>query len=141
TLIGGPSVMLEGKLEDLRMIDAVIVNNVGAQTKLSSVNKEGVKIPLKVGDRMELNDHKASVVGICQVSRTFQSQPVIYTTYDRATSFVPAQRKLLAFIIAHSAPGVDPEELCNRITSITGFAAYTSSQLEWVTVKYYIKYT
>ncbi len=30
-----------------------------------------------------------SPCGICQVSRTFQSQPVIYTTYEKATYFVP----------------------------------------------------
>src|ERR1700722_12779356 len=33
TLIGGPPIMLEGKLEDLRMEDAIIVDKVGAETK------------------------------------------------------------------------------------------------------------
>ena len=141
TLIGGPPIMVEGKMEDLRIDGAVIVDKVGAESKLASYSKDYGKIPLRVGDVMELNDNRAIVVGICSVSRTFQSQPVVYTTYDRATSFVPAQRKLLSFILAHSKPGVDPKELCRKITSITGFAAYTVEEIDHLTLNYYIKYT
>lgn len=142
TLIGGPPIMREGKIVDLRKPDAIIVDYVGATTKLSTKPEDGgPSIPLRVGDRMELNDHRAYVVGICEVSRTFQSQPVIYTTYDRATTFVPAQRKLLSFIIAHSEPGTDPEEVCKRIYEQTGLKAYTKRQLELLTIAYYVKYT
>jgi putative ABC transport system permease protein len=128
TLIGGPPIMLEGKITDLRLDDAVIVNQVGAKQKLGFV---------KVGDTMELNDHRALVVGICDVSRTFQSQPVVYTTYDRATTFVPGQRKLLSFIIAKADPKITPEEACLKIRSQTGLAAYTPKQLKNLTLKYY----
>lgn len=140
TFIGEPPIMLQGKIEDLRMDDAVIVNKVGAETKLASyVN--GVRVPLKVGDTMELNDHRAVVVGICDVSRTFQSQPVIYTTYDRATYFVPSQRKLLSFILAGPKPGVPVEEVAQRIQAQTKLVAYTPSQLESLTLWYYVKFT
>lgn len=141
SLIGMPPVMLEGKWENLRMEDAVIVNDVGVATKLASPSKTGELIPLRIGDTMELNDHRAYVAGICQVSRTFQSQPVVYTTYNRATTFVPAQRKLLSFILAHSKPGEDPETVCLRIKAQTGLAAYTPEQLKALTLRYYIRYT
>lgn len=139
--IGGPPEMLEGSLTDLRIPDAVIVNDVGAKTKLASRGENGELIPLMPRDRMELNDNRAFVVGICRVSRTFQSQPVLYTTYGRATSFVPSQRKLLSFILAKSLPGVDPAELCHKITSQTGLAAYTPAQLKRLTLNYYIQNT
>lgn len=141
TLIGQPPILLEGKIEDLRRDDAIIVNDVGATTKLATTNKEGKTIPLKVGDTMELNDHRGYVVGICSVSRTFQSQPVIYTTYGRATIFVPAQRKLLSFILGQSKPGEDVEEVCKRITAQTGLAAYSSRAVKLQTLNYYIRYT
>ena len=140
TLIGGPPVMVQGKIQDLRMDCAVIVDQVGSRTKLAS-HKDGKTFPLQVGETMELNDNRAYVCGICQVSRTFQSQPVIYTTYNRATSFVPSQRKLLSFIVAHSAKGLDPEEVCRQISSQTGFAAYTQYGLKKLTVEYYARYT
>lgn len=136
TFIGAPPTMLKGDIKDLRIDGGVIVDKVGAETKLASHS-----IPLQIGDVMELNDNRAVVVGICSVSRTFQSQPVIYTTYGRATKFVPAQRKLLSFIIAKSRPGIDPQEVCRSITSITGFSAYTSTNLKYHTLLYYIKYT
>jgi putative ABC transport system permease protein len=136
TFMGAPPIMLQGSVEDLRIDGGVIVDKVGAESKLAHNG-----IPLQVGDVLELNDHRAVVVGVCSVSRTFQSQPVLYTTYDRATSFVPSQRKLLSFIIAHQAPGLDAEKVCQNITSITGFSAYTSNQLKFLNLKYYMKYT
>lgn len=141
TLIGAPPIMVEGKVENLRMNDAVIVSEVGAQTKLASHTPSGEVIPLRVGDTMELNDHRAYVAGLCRVSRTFQSQPVVYTTFERATLFVPAQRKLLSFIIAHSKPGIPPEQVCQNITAQTGLHAYTPEQLKGHTINYYIRYT
>jgi putative ABC transport system permease protein len=141
TLIGAPPVMLQGKPEDLRIDGAVIVDAVGASSKLSSYSKEYGKVPLQVGDRMELNDNRAIVTGICSVSRTFQSQPVLYTTYSRATTFVPAQRKLLSFVLAHSKQGYDPKEVCRNITSATGFAAYTKQEIQHLNLIYYMKYT
>ena len=63
------------------------------------MKEDGTTVPLKVGDTLELNDHRAVVVGICRVSRTFQSQPVVYTTYTRATTFAPRERKLLSFVL------------------------------------------
>lgn len=141
SLIGGPPVMLKGSIEDLRMQDAVIVNQVGAESKLAIEDSHGNRIPLQVGDVMELNDHRAYVSGICDVSRTFQSQPIIYTTYSRATFFVPSQRKLLSFILVKNLPEIDPEELCQRITEQTGLIALTQRQLQLLTLNYYIKNT
>jgi putative ABC transport system permease protein len=65
----------------------------------------------------------------------------VYTTYRRATTFVPSQRKLLSFIVAKADPGLDPEEVCRRITDQTKLAAYTPQQLKNRTLLYYIRYT
>ena len=141
TLIGGPPTMLEGRLEDLRRAEGVIVDDVGASEKLAKRGPDGKDVPLKVGDTLELNDHRAVVVGICSVSRTFQSQPVVYTTYNRATSFAPRERKLLSFVLVKAAKGVDPSDLCRRIEASTGLAAYTGAQFKRMTVEYFMKNT
>src|SRR6059058_3418624 len=116
TLIGGPPTMIEGTLADLRRSEAVIVDDVGAAGKLAKVSDDGKTTPIKIGDTLELNDHRAVVVGICRVSRTFQSQPVVYTTYSRATLFAPRERKLLSFVLVKAKNQVDQKELCDRIT-------------------------
>jgi putative ABC transport system permease protein len=144
TLAGGPPEMIEGSLESLRMADAVIVDRTGANGKFSKPNPndpKGPPIPLKVGDDLELNDHRAIVVGICGVSRTFQSQPVLYTTYSRAIQFAPQERKLLSFVLVKAKPGVDHKELCDRIVGATGLAAHTRDSFRWLTMGYYMKYT
>lgn len=141
TLIGGPSVILEGELSNLRHNDAIIVDDVGADGKLAKVAPDGRRIPLRIGDTMELNDHRAIVAGICRVTRTFQSQPVVYTTYSRATVFAPRERKLMSFVLVKAKPGYDLSELCQRIRKTTGLAAYTKDEIKTITVRYYMKYT
>lgn len=143
TLIGGPPTMVEGSLADLRRSEGVIVDAVGAAGKLAKppLKPGDPPIPIKVGDTLELNDHRAVVVGICNVSRTFQSQPVIYTTYNRATTFAPRERKLLSFILVEASEGVDPKALCARISQETELAAYTGSEFKSLTVNYFLKYT
>lgn len=138
TLIGGPPRMVQGSLEGIRFPDGIIVDQNGANTKLASSDS---RIPLHIGDVLELNDHRAYVTGICSVSRTFQSQPMIYTTYSRATTFIPAERKLLSFILAQSAPGRDPSQVCEEIYAQTGLKAYTSEGLCRLTIGYYMRNT
>jgi len=143
TLTGGPPLMLAGRLEDLRQADAVIVDAIGASTRLAKppLQPGGAPRPLVVGDTMELNDKRGVVVGISQNTRSFQSQPTVYTTYSRATTYAPRERKLLTFILVNAQPGEDLQELCNRISRVSGLAAYTRDQFKWKTVTYFIENT
>ena len=47
-----------------------------------------------------MNDHRAIIVGVCVATPTFQSNPVVYTTYARAKSFAPQERKILSYVLA-----------------------------------------
>ncbi len=143
TLIGAPPQILEGKLENLRRSDGVIVDIDGATEKLSkpATTPNGKKIPIKVGDTLELNDHRAIVVGIAKVTRTFQSQPVIYTTYSRAKSYAPRERKLLSFVLVKAKQGQNLTELTKRIKETTGLSAYTNQEFKDLTFQYIMKNT
>jgi putative ABC transport system permease protein len=141
TLIGGPHTMLEGKVEYLRFPQAIIVDRVGAGDKLALGWGKNEKKALAVGDILELNDLRAKVVGICSLTRTFQSQPVVYTTYKRALEYSPYQRKLLSFVLAYPQTDVDPKKLCATIKKLTNLAAYTTYEFKKKTVMYYLKNT
>jgi putative ABC transport system permease protein len=119
----------------------VIVDEVGANGRLAKVLPDGREVPLKIGDTMELNDRRATVVGICRNTRTFQSQPVVYTTYSRATLFAPRERKMLSFVLAEAKPGEDPKAVCRRIEQVTGLTALTRDEFKWKTMKYFLRYT
>ncbi len=150
TLIGGPPVMVEGDLADLRRSDGVILDEVSAKTRLATWSSYGpdgkpaegaTRVPMAVGDTLQINDRRAVVVGLCRVSRTFQSQPVIYTTYSRALGFAPPERKQLSLILTEAAEDVEPVALAQRITDTTSLRARTAWQMSWDTVMYYAKNT
>jgi putative ABC transport system permease protein len=140
TLIGGPPKMLAGQLSDLRQAYAVIVDEAGARGKLARKGPGGRRIPLQVGDSLELNDNRCIVVGICRVTQTFQNIPVIYMTYSRATLVAPAQRKMLSFVLAKVKPGEDVQAVCARIRAL-GLKAYTPTEFKKLTFWYFLKYT
>jgi putative ABC transport system permease protein len=141
TLIGAPPKMLKGQLADLRQADSIIVDQIGATGKLARKQLDGRRIPLKLGDTLELNDHRCVVVGICRITQTFQSNPVIYTTYSRATTIAPQERKLLSFVIAKAKPGEDLKVLSSRIHKSTGLNAYTPGDFKKLTFWYFLRYT
>ena len=143
TLIGGPPVMIEGKIDNLRHSDSVIVDIDGARDKLgkpSPISGEA-RIPLQIGDTLEINDRRAIVAGIAKVTRTFQSPPVIYTTYSRAKSYAPKERKLLSFILVKAKKGQNTTELTRRIRTATGLAAYTQAEFQELTYEYFMHNT
>jgi putative ABC transport system permease protein len=141
TLIGGPPIMLVGQLADLRQADSIIVDEAGARGKLAKRLPDGRRVPLKLGDTLELNDHRCVVVGICRITQTFQNIPVIYTTYSHATTIAPQERKLLSFVIAKAKPGAGLREVCARIRTNTRLSAYTPGEFKKLTFWYFLKYT
>ncbi|HQS83776.1 MAG: ABC transporter permease [Alphaproteobacteria bacterium 16-39-46] len=143
TFIGAPAVLLQGHINDLHQSDSIIVNQEGALDKLATPPRHpgDPKTPLQIGQRLELNDHRAIVVGIAKTSRTFQSQPIIFTTFERAIQFSPPQRQTLTFILVKAKEGENLQTLCDRIHRQTGLSAYTKEQFKDLTIKYYLKYT
>ena len=141
TLIGGPADMAAGSLADLRQSESIIVDADGAATRLARRNPDGSTRPLAIGDVVELNDHRATVVGLSRLAATFQSQPVVHTTYARAKAFVPAERKLLTFILVKVRAGDDPAAVAARIQAATGLAAYSWDAFREKTVRYFLKNT
>jgi putative ABC transport system permease protein len=150
TLIGGPPKMVEGELADLRVADGVILDRVSAETRLarwSAYDERGepapgaTRVPMRVGDTLQINDRRAVVVGLCEVRRAFQSQPMIYTTYSRALGYAPPERKQMSLILAKGEDGVPPEPLAERITATTALRARSTDRMRWDTILYYLKNT
>jgi putative ABC transport system permease protein len=142
TFIGAPHTMIEGNIINLRTPNSIIIDTIGAEDKLAQYQGPGKpKRPLRVGDTIELNDRRALVVGICKSTRTFTTNPIIYTTFDRALYYAPFERKRLAFILATANNTISPEKLCKKINTITGLQAYTRKEFEQKTINYYLKST
>ena len=134
TLVGAPEGVFMGSIADLRKPDAVIIDDAGYKRIWPGE-------PFRLGRVFEMNDRRAVIVGITKASRTFQSFPILYTRYSQAVTFAPPERKVLSFVLADAAPGLDPEEVCRRIEAQTGLQALTRNQFLWKTVTYYLQKT
>lgn len=134
TLVGAPRDMVLGTLADLRRPDSVILDEAGFQFLWPGE-------PYQLGKTLQMNDRRAVVVGICKASPTFQTMPIMYSRYSQAVLYAPPERKLLSFVIGHSAPGTSPEEVCRRIEAQTGLQALTTEAFTWKTIDYYLKFT
>jgi len=133
-LVGAPDQMLIGDIRDLWQPDAVIMDDRGYRSMWPGET-------LRVGRVFEMNDRRAVLVGICRVSQSFQTFPIVYTTYRRAVRFNPPERKMLTFILAQPEPNAGVHDVCERIGRQTGLKAATRNAFLWQTIRYYLGQT
>src|SRR5258705_419293 len=134
TLTGAPRKMILGSWERLREPDSVVIDQAGYVLLFPDE-------PLQLNRTLELNDHKATIVGISDASAPFLSWPVIHTRYSQAVNFVGRERTQLSYVLVRPQSGVDVKELCHRIEARTGLRACTSDQFRWDCVLYYLRNT
>jgi putative ABC transport system permease protein len=121
SLAGAPVRMREGRLEDVRLPHAVIIDDLA----LKRLSPDPTN-PIKIGDTFEINDQEARVVGIAEAMTSFTGGPYVWTTYSRAMQYAPSQRKMLSAVIASPRPGVTPEAAAEEIEAKTGLRAWVN---------------
>lgn len=136
SLAGAPVHILAGKLGDLQIADAVLVDEAGFHQMWPGE-------PLRTGKVLEMNQRRAVVVGVYRSSQTFMTLPVIYTRFSQATLFVPPPPtgRLTPFVLAKVQPGVAPEEVTRRIEMQTNLKALTDEGFAKLTMSYYLQHT
>jgi putative ABC transport system permease protein len=146
SLAGAPARMVEGNLEDLRLPNTVVIDELATQRLSSNPGDPSKRI--KIGDRFEINDVEARVVGICQAMRSFTGGPYIWTTYERALQYTPQSRKMLTAVIAAPIEGMTSDEAAAAIEKETGLRAYVNrdfgddpKDFNTATVWWYVKNT
>ena len=131
SMVGQPPEMLEGRLEDLRIPDAVVVDEMGRK-QLNGVD---------IGDVIRLQDRRAVVVGICRAKRGLLSKPLLYTTFDNATQYVPLGRERVSYVLTKVKPDQDVAEVCAAINRLPDLWAFTAGEMRWQSMKYILTET
>ncbi len=129
-----PRRMILGNIESLRDPDAVLIDQAGYHFLFPYQ-------PLELGKTLEMNDHRAKIVGIVDASPPFTSFPVLYTRYSQALNYVGRERKLLSFVLVKAAPGISRGSLTQQIQTATDLKAVTSDAFGWMTIVYYLRNT
>lgn len=134
TLTGVAPRLVLGSVEDLKQPDAMIIDRAGFQFMWPG-EEPGL------GKVIELNDHRAVIVGISDASAPFTTYPIVYTKYSNARNYVGRTRKQMSFVLVHARPDVDTHQLAQRITAETGLKALTWRDFTWATIGYYLRRT
>ena len=136
TLVGRPPVILSGRLEDLRLPNTVMIDEL-AVARLSATRSQ----KLGIGDTFEINDREARIVGICKTDRHFFGYPYVFTTYDEALQFAPKTRKMLSMVLAEPAHGWTAAQAARAIEKETQLKAYTEAEFKSATVQWFFRNT
>jgi putative ABC transport system permease protein len=139
TLIGAPAVMIEGKVRDLRREGGIIVDVYSAHGALATPLPDGTKRPLKIGDELEIDNHRAVVVGICKITQGFYPQPIIFTACSQFRRFTSFAINYLGFIAAKSKPGADVRQVCTSLSAYPGMRALTREQFKQRIIKTFLE--
>lgn len=134
TLIGVAPRMVLGSVANLKQPDAMIIDKAGFEFLWP-----GEKLAL--GKVIELNDHRAVIVGISDASAPFTTFPVVYTKYSNAMNYIGRTRKQMSFVLVRARSGEEPGALAKRITAETGLKALTWRDFTFATISHYLKRT
>jgi len=134
TLTGVTPRLALGSIENLKQPDAMIIDRAGFQFMWPG------EAP-GLGKVLELNDHRAVIVGISDASAPFTTYPIVYAKYSSALNYIGRTRKQMSFVLVHARPSVDPHVLAQRISAETGLKALTWNDFALATIGYYLKRT
>jgi len=134
TLIGLPKHMIIGGKDKLDMPDTVLIDDFGVRNLFASQE-------IAVGQRLELNDKRAVIVGIADVIPSFSTPVTLYTRYSNAMNFVPGTRNRMSFVLVGIAKGESPESVAARIEKETGLKAKTRAEFARAGVNFIIENT
>jgi len=105
--LGEPWNIVEGSVLDVKLEDGVIVDDLYKE-------KLGVR---KIGDRAEIGEHRARVVGFTHGIRSFTTSPFVYTSFKNSLNYTrpEAREDQLAYILVKVAPGFTPDEVLKNL--------------------------
>lgn len=119
--LGEPWNVVEGSAMDVKQEDSVLVDELYRE-------KLGV---WSIGDRVEIGDRRARVVGLTRGIRSFTTPPFVYTSFKNSLDYTnPASSEdSTAYVLVKAASDVSPEALKQRLVQrLTDVDVYTTAE-------------
>jgi putative ABC transport system permease protein len=118
TLFGRPE-LYAGKIEDIYAENGFIVVNDAEFRKLENP---------KIGTEFELNDNRGVVVGLARVNSSgLFGVPTLYTTYNRAITYIPSTRFTTSYILVEPKNSSDIPYIKQQVQKL-GYLALTDDE-------------
>jgi putative ABC transport system permease protein len=129
--LGEPWNVVQGSLADLKQEDSVVVDELYRE-------KLGVQ---KIGDRVEIGDHRARVAGFTRGIRSFTTSPFVYATFKSSLDYTnpSSSENSTAYILVKAGAGVSPKELQERLRArLADVDVYTTAEFSRKTRFYWM---
>jgi putative ABC transport system permease protein len=129
--LGEPWNLVQGNVWDLTEEDGVLVDEVYKE-------KLGVD---KVGDRVEIGDHRARVVGFTRGIRSFTTSPFVYAKFKNSLDYTKRESRegSTAYVLVKAAAGIEPQVLRDRLRQrLTDVDVYTTAEFSQKTRFYWM---
>jgi putative ABC transport system permease protein len=121
--------LVEGRAEDLKSPDAVILDELYKQ-------KWGVT---RVGEVFEIGGYRARVVGFTRGIRSFTTSPYVFTTFKNAQNYAALREDQTMFILVKVAPGADVQRVRRELLDhVTDVEVFTTAQFSRMTTFYWM---
>lgn len=121
--------LVEGRVEDLKSPDAVILDELYQQ-------KLGVT---RVGEVFEIGGYRARVVGFTRGIRSFTTSPYVFTSFKNAQDFTGLREDQTLFILVKVAPGANREQVRRELLAhVTDVNVLTSTKFSRMTTFYWM---
>ena len=128
--MGGAWNVVEGNLADLKTPDAIFVDKLYAEKKLSVS---------RIGQVIEINKRRARVVGFTKGIRIFTSQPAVFTSFKNAQSFLNMREDEMFYIVVKAKEGKNLDELKKEISAkLENVEVLTRAELVYRQVLYWV---
>jgi putative ABC transport system permease protein len=99
--MGEPWNLTQGKIEDLRQPDSIIIDELYAE-------KLGVK---NIGQTVEIRGNKAKIVGFTRGIRTFTTSPAVFCSFKNAQNYFGLNENQTLYVLVKAKQGVDLQQL------------------------------
>lgn len=127
--LGGPWNLVAGSVTDLKGADTVIIDEIYR-------DKLGVT---RLGQTVEINDHRARVVGLTRDIRSFTTNPRVFTSFKNALNYTRMSEDETTYVLVKAAQGADLQTLKREIVAhVAGVEAYTTPEFSRKTQIYWM---
>lgn len=127
--MGAPWNIVEGRIEDLRGQDTVIIDDLYKK-------KLGVS---RIGDTLELNGKRARVVGFTHGIRSFTTAPYVFTSFKNAQTYMRLRENETIFILVRTRPGANLAAVkAGLLATVPGVEVFTRAEMLARTQNYWV---
>ena len=121
--------LVEGRVEDLKSRDAIILDDLYKR-------KLGVTC---VGEVFEIGGHRARVVGFTHGIRSFTTSPYVFTSFKNAQNYTGLREDQTLFVLVKVAPGADLETVRHGLLAhVKDVEVLTTAKFSQMTTFYWM---